>query len=290
VVSPKRSEGNQRLYSDTDIERLCLLKQATEVGHRIAHIADFSTSELADLVASITPISPSPPRPATPREMELADSFLSVALAAVQQLNARWLRTSLEQASSRLAAPVFMQELLVPLLHRIGDLWDEGGLQAAHEHAASTVVRAFLDGMRANFEIPPGGPSIVMTTLAGEHHEMGALLATATAASDGWDVTYLGPNLPAEQIALVARQKAARIIGLSIVLPADEAALDEELRKLRRHVGAGVDVIVGGRGASKVSAALGDIDAIRVTDLHGLRQVLATLLPAVEEPNHVRTR
>ena len=247
VVSPKRSDGNQRLYSDTDIERLVLLKQATEGGHRIAHIADLSTPELADLVDSIAPISPSPPQPATPREMALADSFLSVALAAVQQLNTRWLRTSLEQASSRLAAPVFMQELLVPLLHRIGDLWDEGGLQAAHEHAASAVVRAFLDGMRTTFEVPPGAPGIVMTTLAGELHEMGALLATTTAASDGWDVIYLGPNLPAEQIALVARQKAARVIGLSVVLPADAAVLDEELRKLRRHLGAEIAVIVGGR-------------------------------------------
>ena len=151
-------------------------------------------------------------------------------------------------------------------------------------------MRTFVDDLRTAFEIDPGAPGIVMATLAGELHEMGALLATATAASDGWDVTYLGPNLPAEQIALVARQKAARAIGLSIVLPTDEAALDEELRKLRRHVSAGITVIVGGRGASKVSAALGDIDAIQVADLQQLRQVLRTLPPRIEEPAHVRAR
>jgi len=284
VVSPGRSRGNQRLYSEADIVRLGLLKQATENGHRIAHIADLSTSALHDLVAAVATQPPSLPRPATPSEVALADGFLNVALAAIQQLDARWLRTSLQQASSRLTGPVFWQELLVPLLHRIGDLWAEGGLQVAHEHAASAVVRAFLDNMRATFETAQGAPTIVMTTLSGELHEMGALLATATAAGDGWDVIYLGPNLPSEQIALVARQKDARAIGLSVVLPEDEAALAEELDKLRRHVGAGIPIIVGGRGAVIVSEALDEIDAIQVADLQEFRQVLGALLLVTEEP------
>ena len=290
VVRPRRSGGNQRLYTDADIERLGLLKQATENGHRIAQIADISTSELSVLVAEIAALPPAPPRPATPGEVALADGFLNVALAAIQQLDMRWLRTSLQQASARLAAPVFMQELLVPLLHRIGDLWAEVGLQIAHEHAASAVVRAFVDDMRAKFDSAHGAPAIVLTTLAGELHEMGALLATATAAGDGWDVTYLGPNLPSEQIALVARQKGARAIGLSVVLPEDAAALAEELHKLRRHVGPGISIIVGGRGAETVSEAVDEIAAIQVSDLQGLRQVLRTLWPSAEEPTGADAR
>jgi DNA-binding transcriptional MerR regulator/methylmalonyl-CoA mutase cobalamin-binding subunit len=290
VVNPARSDGNQRLYSDADIERLGLLKRATEGGHRIAHISDLSTPELAKLVTELAPVTPSPLRSATPSEMALADSFLNVALAAIQQLNTQWLRTSLQQASSRLAAPVFMQDLLVPLLDRVGDLWQEGGLQVAHEHAASAVIRAFIDDMRAEFEVTAGAPSVVMTTLAGELHELGALIATATAASDGWDVTYLGPNLPAEQIALVARQKGSRAIGLSIVLPEDDESLAEELHMLRRHVGTGISIIVGGRGASAASAALEEIDAIQAADLRELRQILSRLLPTVEGAAEAVTR
>jgi DNA-binding transcriptional MerR regulator len=284
VVHPQRSDGNQRLYSDADIERLALLKLATEAGHRIAHIADLTASELAGLVAEMAALAPPPPRPATPSEMALADGFLNVAMAAIQQLDTRWLRASLQQASSRLSAPVFMQELLVPLLHRIGDLWEEGGLQAAHEHAATAVVRAFVDDMRSALEVATGAPAVVMTTLAGELHELGALLAAATAAGDGWDVTYMGPNLPAEQIALGARQKGAQAIGLSLVFQENETALGEELHRLRRHVGPGIAIIAGGRRAATVSEILDEIGAIQVADLQELRQALVAVLPVAEEP------
>jgi len=169
-------------------------------------------------------------------------------------------------------------------------LWEEGGLQAAHEHAASAVVRAFVDDMMSALEVTTGAPAIVMTTLAGELHELGTLLAAATAAGDGWDVAYLGPNLPAEQIALVARQKGARAIGLSLVFPENEAALGDELSRLRRHIGPGIAIIAGGRGVATVSETLDDIDAIRVADLQELRQILLTVMPAAEEPvgDHAR--
>jgi methanogenic corrinoid protein MtbC1 len=280
VVQPHRSDGNQRLYSEADVERLTLLKQATDAGHRISHISTLPTEELRDLIAQIAPLEHRPPRPATPSELALADGFLGIALAAIQQFDNRWLKTALEQASAQLPAPVFLQDLLVPLLHRIGDLWAEGGLHPAHEHAATAVVRGFLDNMRHSQEIKPGAPVIVMTTLAHEFHELGALLASAIAAGHGWDVTYLGPNLPAEDIALVARQKDARAVGLSIVNPEIGSSVREELHKLRRHLGPGRPIIVGGQGSSSVSETVTEIEAVRVENLIGLLQVLDSLRAA----------
>jgi len=49
VVDPGRSEGGQRLYSDADVERVFMLKRASEAGRTIGSIAELSNDELRRL-------------------------------------------------------------------------------------------------------------------------------------------------------------------------------------------------------------------------------------------------
>src|SRR5262245_25366803 len=52
AVSPMRTPTNRRLYSDTDVERLRLLHQATLAGHSIGQIAQLPNERLQALVAA----------------------------------------------------------------------------------------------------------------------------------------------------------------------------------------------------------------------------------------------
>src|SRR5919112_1464562 len=54
VVSPARTMGGQRLYSDFDIERLRLLRRLTHRGHAIRWIASLPVAELAKLDEEIS--------------------------------------------------------------------------------------------------------------------------------------------------------------------------------------------------------------------------------------------
>ena len=47
VVSPTRTEGGQRLYSDLDVERLVRLRRLTDRGHAIRRIATLPLAQLA---------------------------------------------------------------------------------------------------------------------------------------------------------------------------------------------------------------------------------------------------
>ncbi|MBA2458540.1 MAG: MerR family transcriptional regulator, partial [Gemmatimonadales bacterium] len=49
VVTPSRSEGGQRLYSQLDIERLSRLRRLTERGHGIGRLASLGLDELTRL-------------------------------------------------------------------------------------------------------------------------------------------------------------------------------------------------------------------------------------------------
>jgi len=279
VVDPDRSEGNQRLYTDEDVEHLTLLRRATDRGHRIAHIADLSTDELAEMLAEESDAHvPEPLRSPSAREVTDAGRALSSCLSAIQQLDADALRRELHGAAEGLSRTAFIQELLVPLIERIGELWAEGGLKVAHEHLATAVVSAFVEGMRTAFDVPPDAPRIVLTTPAGERHELGALLAVATAAADGWDVTYLGPDLPAEEIAAAVRQRRARVVGISVVHSEEsKPEVEEEIRKLRRHVGDDVDIIAGGRSAGAYEEVLAEVGAAVFEDLSQFRRALDAL-------------
>jgi methylmalonyl-CoA mutase cobalamin-binding subunit len=98
----------------------------------------------------------------------------------------------------------------------------------------------------------------VVASPAGQLHELGAVMAASAATNAGWSVTYLGPNLPAAEIAGAVRQREARAVALSLVYPADCDWLLDELRRLRCALPTGVTLLVGGRAACVSPLALSE--------------------------------
>ena len=78
------------------------------------------------------------------------------------------------------------------------------------KHLAAAVVRTLLGNICQGSDISASMPNLVVATPRGQLHEIGALIAGTTAASQGWQVTYLGPNLPAEEISRVVRCKTGQ--------------------------------------------------------------------------------
>jgi methylmalonyl-CoA mutase cobalamin-binding subunit len=180
----------------------------------------------------------------------------------------------LERSSLDLSQPRLLDEVLVPLIHQIGELWENGTLRIAHEHMASVVVRSFLTNLQTGFSPSPTAPAIVVCTPPRQIHELGALLVTATAASEGWRVFYLGLDCPIEEIAAVVLLKRASAVALSIVYPNDDPYLSSDLRKLRRLVGDELLLLVGGRSAIGYSDVLKEIAATYASDMKEVRQHL----------------
>ena len=120
-------------------------------------------------------------------------------------------------------------------------------------------------------------PHVVATTPAGQLHEIGALLASVVATSEGWNSTFLGPNLPAEEIAGAAAQKEAKAVLLSIVYPGDDPHLGGELVKLRRLLGDEIALIAGGRTSAHYQRFLSQAGAVTLANLSDLRDSLNSL-------------
>ena len=289
AVEPAR-KGNRRTYSDADVERLLLLRRATLLGRSIGQVASLETAELRRLVAADEEAAAVAPGPAAARrkdarpERQGARAHLEACLEAVQDLDGHRLEGHLSRALVEMGGIAVQDDLVIPLMQRIGVLWKDGALRVAHEHLVSAVVRTFLGRLGGQADASGSAPRLVMATPSGQHHELGALVGAATAASEGWDVAYLGPNLPAEEIAAAVRLREARAAALSIVYPPDDARLAEELRRLAELMPPGTELVAGGASAAGYASILDAIGAVRLPDMAGFRTWLESQRRQPEAP------
>jgi MerR family transcriptional regulator, light-induced transcriptional regulator len=281
AVSPVRSAGGQRHYTDADVERLQLLVRATRGGRQISHVASRSNAELAKLIESDERAA-AINRP-TNSDGPAIESFLSSALMAVEKFDAHGLEQTLRAAVIRLSADEVLDEVISPLLFTIGSLWHQGQLQPANEHLATTTIRRVLTWMSEVSAPQSGAPVLIVGTPAHQVHELGAMLAATSASGNGWRVIYLGADLPAEELARAVEHVKADAIALSIVYPTDDPRIIDELRRLRLLLPPHVGVVVGGSGAPSYTDALREVGADVLPSLTALRGWLrnrAQLTPA----------
>lgn len=276
AVVPSRTDTGRRLYSDHDLEKLSLLQMLTAADHRIGDVAPLSVEDLRRLVAE-SGAQAMAVASSSPEGVRDAAGLLEEALSAVQNFDDRGLAAVLDKALLNLSKPLLRRDFLTPLLEGIGERWGDGRLRISHEHMASAIVGAFLSSMNARYQVLPGAPLVAVATPSGQLHEMGALLASSHAFEAGWDVLYLGPSLPAEDIVTAARARGVRAIMLSIVFPNSDPGVAAQLRELRKLAGPGLPIIAGGQAAPSYGTTLAEIGALVVNDSEELGGVLASI-------------
>ena len=212
AVVPLRTPTGRRLYTEEQVARLRLLKQLVDGGRRISDVADLAEEQLRRLADEDVTEAVVGRGPLTGRS---ANGFLADCLDAVERLDRHGLEDVLDRASVDLSRPRLRGEVLAPLIKALGQCWQDGSWRVVHEHAASAVLRAYLWGMWCRVEPGPGASSLVVATLSGQRHELGALLAAGVAADLGWRVVYLGSDLPAEEIAAGVTASGASAVLLS---------------------------------------------------------------------------
>ncbi len=280
AVTPTRTAGGHRVYTDQDIARLKLLNQATNNGHSISQIAQFSLDELKSLLKNDPNAgvqNQSNIAYVGSNRVHIAEDYIEKCYAAVLAFDARTLESHFENAIVELGSQAFIEHLLTPLLTMIGDRWKTGELRPVHEHMTSSIIRSLSYILRNNNPCSDNAPRMIVSTPIGQLHELGALLAAIMAELNGWQVTYLGSNLPAEEIAAAVKFTNARAVTISISFSTDDHIIPKEIRRLKKLIGAHVALIVGGRAASHYKAVLDEVGVLNIQSYEHFRQILDTL-------------
>jgi len=275
AVKPDRTGTNRRLYSEEQIARLGLLRDATRAGYSIGLVAKLPTEKLRNVAGEA--VRDGGGLHHVPDAAPGVTPLLDECIAAVKVLDAGALENTLKKAATQLGSQGLLQRVIAPMVQTIGEMWRDGSITAAHEHFASAVIRIFLGHAAKPFAGDQTAPVLVVATPTGQLHELGALLVGAAAANLGWHVTYLGASLPAAEIAGAARQNRAIAVALSLVYPEDDPRLEGELARLRELLPPETLLLAGGRAMPAYQDALEKAGALRIKDLSHLGSVLDDL-------------
>jgi DNA-binding transcriptional MerR regulator/methanogenic corrinoid protein MtbC1 len=268
AVSPVRAPSGLRLYTDEDVHRLVLIQSAMRGGRSISRVAQLSTESLAALVDGDS-IARRQRAPAKSLAYDPGD-VVGASLSLARLLDASALDEALRRAALVMGMPAFLETVAAPLLRRVGDEWHAGRLSPAHEHLVTSSLHDIVMAMMRAFTHRADAPTVLVATVAGERHVIGAALVGATAALEEWNVLYLGANLPASEIADAAKSASARLVAVSIVYVEDGAKVVSAMRELRALLPGDVTLIAGGAGASMLTKELTLIDVRVERSVSGL--------------------
>jgi MerR family transcriptional regulator, light-induced transcriptional regulator len=238
LVSPERTRGGYRVYTADDVARLTRIKSLLDNGFKVSEAIALVEREVPALAPSDAPA-------------ESLERIRLELLEALLQMD----RPRARQVTSRLASLTFerrIDEILLPIMRAVGDLWACGEANVAQEHFASAFVREKLAGMLDELDAgPASGPEVICACVPGEQHELGLLAAAVHLALHGWRVTYLGADLPYEDLRQTLVRRSPPLLCVALVVPRSAAECGRIAEHLREAAPERTRVVIGGAGIAR---------------------------------------
>ncbi|MBP2629280.1 MAG: cobalamin B12-binding domain protein [Firmicutes bacterium] len=142
----------------------------------------------------------------------------------------------------------FYVEIIEPSLYEVGRLWEMGHISVAQEHLATAMVNRLLLTIFLHTGLGEATkPKVVIAAAPNELHEIGASMVTDLLEQHGWQVDYLGANMPKEDLLEYLRANKPYFLGLSVVMPFNLASVREIIDSIRNDDSIwGIKIMVGG--------------------------------------------
>ncbi|MET9275719.1 cobalamin B12-binding domain-containing protein [Kribbella sp. NPDC003557] len=240
LLSPTRSPGGFRLYSDADVRRVQRMR---------AYIADgLSAAEAARAVLAEPDGAPAA---ADPLLVRMAEAGGTARLrSALDDLDERAAHAVLDQLFGALTVEAVIREVLMPYLRELGDRWERGDVTVGQEHFASNVIRSRLAALSTGWGAGHG-PRALLACPPGELHDIALLSFGLVLRRSGWRVVFLGADSPMADV-----ERTAGALGPDLVmLSASDRSRFDAIRPELVQLSHGRSVALAGAGASMELAA-----------------------------------
>lgn len=217
LLSPQRTDTNIRLYSDKDLKKILNINLLYTNGLKISKIAKLQENEILELANEIL-LTP------TNCPVSAVEQFIN----RIVRYDEFGIREDLDKALTQNSLEHIFSNLLVPVLTKIGELWQVDAISAAHEHFFSNILRDFII---RNTDLPENGGENQKTMLLflreDEYHELGLLFYNYYLRKQGYRTIYLGQALPDSDLAQVVRELKPDYIFTSLIAKMDELEFNQ---------------------------------------------------------------
>jgi DNA-binding transcriptional MerR regulator len=231
---PLRDPHGDRRYPAQQVEKLKVLKRLLEQGYRPGRIIAASYAELTELAGGEPDAGGEP----------TADA--SEILALLKAHDAEMLRQRLQQLLLRQGLERFVHETVAPLNNFVGQSWLRGQIAVFEEHLYSETIANVLRNAIVSTAVPGRPPKILITTLPGEKHGLGILMAQALATLEGALCVSLGVQTPVLEVAAACRAHRADVVALSFSAAFGARQARTSLHEVRARLPMGTGLWAGG--------------------------------------------
>jgi MerR family transcriptional regulator, light-induced transcriptional regulator len=150
----------------------------------------------------------------------------------------------------------FYEKILIPVLYKIGDQWENGEIDVTTEHVCSNAVNTLIDLINQNntkkiSKSSRDTNSIVLCTPEGELHSIGCKIIESLLLEKGYEVYNITSPLPTNSIGSYLDSINPGLLLISITLEENINSGMRLLQEIRKSLQ--ISVIVGGNAIKSAS-------------------------------------
>lgn len=232
----ERLPSGHRRYSRASVNMLQAAAELVTYGLRPSQILTKSAEEVEAILKE---------------ERQNRAPYRSGEVQGALGLNGKSLRLLLEASMRELGVRATLHELVVPLVHRIGQAWADQEINVHQEHLLTEALEDVLRSTRLQISLPKTSEyyvDLILVTMPGERHGLGLQILALLAALEGSAVHLLGVDLPIDEIAEVSRKYPEAAVAISVSSAADVSITTRQLMELRASLPMDTQLIAGGAG------------------------------------------
>lgn len=250
VMLTARNVPESDLLRNLELLRDLLREQGDELlSARAAGIIDYAITQLGSVATPSPFVSKEAPHG------ELATSYLQALLRGDRYAANQLIRNAYKSGAASIKdiyLNVFQQ-----VQYEIGRLWQNNAISVADEHFCTAATQAIMSQFYPDlFALPKNGKTLVMASIGGELHEIGARMVADFFELEGWTTYYYGANTPTQSLISAICDKKPDVVGVSVTMTFHVPVLRDFITAMRSNQGCSdARVIVGGY-PFKISADL----------------------------------
>jgi DNA-binding transcriptional MerR regulator len=243
LISPDRSEGRQRIYTNEDLRAILKVVYLYEKGMRISKIARMKEQQMLQHISDLGVSSESYP------------GVILMLIEAAISLESNRVLEIFNSIEKEHGFENLVLRIIYPFLEKLGRAWVSGKILPNNEHFVSHLItRKILLATDQLPEVVESERVVILFQPQGEIHEIPLLFMQYLFKKHGWKTVYFGCNVPINVVEGYLAYKKATHIYSHLITNLGEDSPNDFFRKLSEKF-PGMYIAVGGHLVQKMKAA-----------------------------------
>ena len=207
LLTPKRTDSNIRYYSNEDLKKILNINLLYLNGLKISKIAQLSEDEITVKAKEIIV-----------NNSDSGHKEIDTLVIAITEMNATEIRRLLTAYDEQFSFRTLYASVIIPLLIKMGELWQTNSISIAHEHHFSNILREFYI-LKTNQLTPQKSRNKTALLFLPEHeeHELTLLYFQYLLKEEGFHCIYLGKKVPLSDLAQSVAQMKPDVVITNLI-------------------------------------------------------------------------